>query len=111
MKTENRIQQEVVIDYKNRYCLKGMENRCMILHIPNEGKPQLVQIGLYPGAADLLIIHYGMTIFAECKQDTGIQSPAQKKFEAHCIEIGKPYFIFRSKDEFYDKLLRYETTK
>jgi len=117
-KSESRIQQEIVMWYKNTYCLEHYEPRSMIFSIPNEGRgaaaSQLIQTGLYPGVADLCVIHIQrhepfedmyrdldtIILFFEVKKPTGVQSPNQKKFEAHCKQMRLPYHIVRSLDEF-----------
>jgi len=97
---EDIIQQEIVTYYRNTYCLIHHNPRCMIFSIPNEGKPNMIYTGLYPGASDLYVRHYGKELFIEVKTPTGIQSPNQKKFEQHCIQMNVPYYLVRSLDEF-----------
>lgn len=109
-KSESAIQQELVKWYRNTYCLKHHNPRCMILSVPNEGRgsksAQLIGTGLYAGAADLCIIHWipkvcaYRTIFIEVKRPEGIQSPKQKSFEAHARSMGVGYHISRGLDEF-----------
>jgi hypothetical protein len=109
-KDEDRIQQEIVKDFRNKHCLKHHKYRCLIMHIPNEGKPQLVSIGLYPGASDLIVCYRdennprAEVIYFEVKTPVGIQSPKQKEFQEHVESIGFRYEIVRSIDEFYKKL-------
>lgn len=67
--------------------------------------------GLYKGAADLLVIHRGWVGFVELKTDTGIQSPSQRQFEAHCIEAGIPYHLVRSLAEFQQLISRIDDAK
>lgn len=98
--TEAQIQQQIVQWYKNTYCLVHHSPRCMILSIPNEGKPELIATGLYPGAADLLVVHYGAVVFVEVKNEGGVQKPAQKRFQAHCRCVGLSYHLVRSLEEF-----------
>ena len=47
--SEARIQQEIVMWYKNTYCLEHHDPRCMIFSVPNEGRgaasTQLIQTG------------------------------------------------------------------
>ena len=107
MKSESRIQQEIVQFFRNNYCLKHHIPRSMILHIPNEGKNngRLVPLGLLPGAADLLIINQGRAIFVEVKDATGKQSPKQKEFEDYCRELGLYYEVVRSLEEFKKMLV------
>jgi len=122
--SESRIQQEIVMWYRNTYCLEHHSPRCMIFSIPNEGRgaasAQLIQTGLYPGVADLCVIHIYITdedpfsddedklphyevrkfIFIEVKTENGYQSRNQNKFEYHCKSMNIPYYIVRSLDEF-----------
>ena len=110
--SEAKIQQEIVRWYKNEYCLAHHNPRSMIFAVPNESNQsramKLIQTGMYAGCADLVVIHnqddeYNFptkTLFIEVKTPTGIQSPKQKLFEAHCKQINIPYHIVRSLDEF-----------
>jgi hypothetical protein len=83
----------------------------MILSIPNGGlRDKMTAItmkatGSYKGAADLLVVYRGWVGFVELKTDVGIQSPAQRQFEAHCIEAGLPYKIVRTLAEFQDLIM------
>lgn len=99
-KLEEKIQQEQVMWYKNSFCLKHHIPRNLILSIPNEGKPELVRTGLYPGAADLMVIHLGKVLFIENKTPTGRQSPHQKDFQQHVESLGFPYYVCRSLNDF-----------
>lgn len=103
--TEAAIQQQIVRWYRNQYCLTYHSPRCMILSIPNEGKPELIATGLYPGAADLLVIHMGRVMFVEVKTPTGVQSSRQKEFQQHCNASGFPYYLVRSIEDFRNYLL------
>lgn len=124
LKAEAKIQQEIVMYYRNAFCLKHHCPRCMIFSIPNEGRGaasmQLMATGLYPGAADLMLIHRRSTyseerqvppeirnrfsinkiIFIECKAEGGVQSDKQKAFQEHCESMEIGYYIVRSLDEF-----------
>lgn len=118
LKAEAKIQQEIVMYYRNTFCLKHHKPRSMIFSIPNEGRGaaslQLMATGLYPGCADLMIVHRwakpghdppfntacNEIVFIECKAEAGVQSDKQKAFERHCGEMGITYHIVRSLDEF-----------
>lgn len=100
MKSESKIQQEIYQWYWNNFCLPSHENREMILHIPNENQHRLMSIGVYAGAADLLVTVLGKVLFVEVKTETGKQSPKQKLFEKHCVNVGIPYYLVRSLEEF-----------
>lgn len=104
IKSESRIQQEIFTWYHNTHCLPSHAFRSLILHIPNQRQMSAINIGMYPGAADLLIIHSSPPImcvlFVEVKSETGKQQPKQIAFEKHCKDIGTPYHVVRSLDEF-----------
>ena len=112
---ENYLQQSIYLWYQNTYVIK--DRRCMILSIPNGGlRDKMTAItmkatGLYKGAADLLVVYRGWVGFVELKTETGIQSPAQRQFEAHCIEAGIPYHLVRSLAEFQQLIARIEDAK
>lgn len=59
-----------------------------------------MNIGVYPGAADILCTIHGKVQFVEVKTPTGRQSPKQVKFQEHCRQMGIPYHIVRSLEEF-----------
>jgi hypothetical protein len=106
---ENQLQQSIYMWYTNTYVIK--DKRCMILSIPNGGlRDKMTAVtmkatGLYKGAADLMVVHRGWIGFVELKTEIGIQSPAQRQFEAHCIEAGIPYRLVRSLQEFQELIL------
>lgn len=104
MKNERRIQQDIVMYYRNSYCLAHHTPRCLVLSIPNEGNPRLAQTGALSGASDLLVIHRmpnttNRVIFVEVKAG-GRQSEKQRIFENHVKSMGMEYVIVRSLDEF-----------
>ena len=103
-KAENKIQQEIVMWYRNTYCLRHNSPRCMIFSVPNEGRGaasmRLIQTGLYPGCSDLVILREDRTYFFEVKTPEGVQSDSQKEFQAHAEQMGIPYRIVRSLDDF-----------
>jgi hypothetical protein len=105
--TENNLQQQCLLWFNNTYCRVGSIPRGMILHIPNgtrEGR-KLFNLGLYPGAADLLIIWDGKPYFFELKTEKGRQTDKQKAFEDHCRDSGVYYRVVRSFDEFKSAVL------
>lgn len=115
--TEARIQQEIVRDYNNNYCLAHHVPRCLILSIPNGGDRsdgeamKSKATGEYKGASDLIVIHYGKLLFIEVKTATGIQSKDQKLFEAHVTASGYPYHLVRSLNDFMLLISTYEQQK
>jgi len=55
---------------------------------------RLKAMGVLPGVADLMfILNDGSAAAMELKIPGGVQSPAQKDFEARCHKIGAPYVI------------------
>ena len=101
-RAEDSIQQEIFMWYNNMYCLLHHSPRRMIFSVPNEGKPELVKTGLYPGASDLLVFHTPARppLFIEVKTPSGIQSVSQKEFEAHVVSLGYEYYLVRSLEDF-----------
>jgi len=101
-RAEDSIQQEIFMWYNNTYCLAHHTPRRMIFSVPNEGKPELVRTGLYPGASDLLVFHTPSRppLFVEVKTPSGIQSNNQKSFESHVTSLGMQYFLVRSLEDF-----------
>lgn len=119
-KTEARIQQDIVMWFRNEYCLKHHDPRSIILSIPNNREYGMREVGMMSGASDLLVIHRTSPgpgpikqriIWCEVKtpktKDTagGIQSPIQKKRQEHIEQMGMEYVIVRSREEFILKIL------
>lgn len=105
MKAENRIQQECVREFRNRYCLAHHSPRYCIFSVPNETKDMRElqtkkQTGLLSGVSDLIVILPNVTLFLECKDDKGTQQPNQKEFEKIVTDLGHYYGVFRSLEEF-----------
>lgn len=100
-KSEARIQAEIFNWYWNNFCLPIHSPRQMIYHVPNQKQMGLNNIGLYPGVADLTVIHNGRVYQVEIKEPgKGRQSDSQKKFEAHCRQSGIHYEVVTSLDQF-----------
>lgn len=51
------------------------------------------------GIADLYVMGFGVSAWAEIKTDKGTQSPEQIGFEADCQACGIPYFVWRNEEE------------
>jgi len=103
--TEARLQQDIWREINNKYCLVHHAPRHMIMSIPNAKSKLFSATGMYPGAADLLVLYRAMTgnlriIFMEVKTPAGKQSNAQIDFEAHCTQTGGvEYHIVRSVED------------
>ena len=114
---EQVIQQQAVMYFNNKYCLKHHNPSLIIFSVPNGiGVPcklsdkikaldLLNKTGQLSGASDLIIQGVGgFTINAECKTESGIQSEDQIKFQEKINKLGGVYFVFRSLEEFILKL-------
>lgn len=105
MKTESKIQQEIVMFFRNNYCLKHHNPRCAIFSVPNEGRNpreqmQKKQTGLMSGVSDLILVVNGRVFFLEIKDEKGVQQPKQKDFEKTILAQGLNYTVLRSLNEF-----------
>lgn len=104
-KQEDRIQQEIVMEYNNTYCTTTHPHRSLIFHVPNQNQYQLIGIGVLAGVSDLIIAHSysqhraAIHIYMEVKTPTGTQSPAQVKFEQRIKALGYDYVLVRSKED------------
>ena len=105
MKSEDKIQQEIVMWYRNNYCLKKHDPRNLIFSVPNDSKDAKEQMrkiatGLFSGVSDLIMIHFGNVYFIEVKTDVGRQSDKQKDFQKTIELQGFKYHLVRSLEEF-----------
>ena len=105
MKAESRIQQEIVMWFRNNYCRVGMIPRCVIFSVPNESSSaseqmRKVQTGLMAGVSDLIVIMPNVNIYVECKDSKGRQSDKQIAFQEQVESLGFRYALVRSLDEF-----------
>lgn len=105
MKSENRIQQEAVMWFRNTFCRVGQVPRCMIFSVPNEGSNEVeqmrkIQTGLMSGASDLICLLPSCALFIECKDDKGRQSPKQIDFQKQVQDLCFKYYLIRSLDDF-----------
>ena len=110
---ESKIQQEAVLLFRNNFCLKHHKPRCIIYSVPNESEDayetqKKINTGLMKGAADLIILlPNGRVLLPETKTPTGYQSPAQKSFQLQAEALGHVYFVYKSLQEFKDKITPY----
>lgn len=102
--TENQLQQQIIIWYKNNYQIKGLG---LIFSVPNGGSRHILEAktlkatGQMAGVSDLIILQpNGKTIFVEVKTEKGIQLEKQKDFETTVTNLGFEYYLVRSLDEF-----------
>jgi len=105
MKSESKIQQEIVMWYRNNYCTTKNEPRNLIFSVPNEGKDINEQMakkatGLLSGVSDLIVVMNNKVIFVEVKDEKGKQKPKQKIFERDVSVLGHLYYVVRSLNDF-----------
>jgi len=105
MKTEFNIQQEIVVWFRNNYCLKHHKTRNIIFSVPNEAaykNKSFIQTGLMVGVSDLIVVIKGKTLFIEVKTEKGKQSPKQIEFEETIKNLNQEYYVVRSLNKFIE---------
>ena len=102
--TENQLQQQIIIWYKNNYQIKGLG---LIFSVPNGGSRHILEAktlkatGQMAGVSDLIILMpNAKTIFVEVKVEKGVQSDKQKDFENVVTALGFEYYLIRSLEQF-----------
>ena len=101
MKTEAKIQQEIIEWYRKNHYGKGV-----IFSVPNEraggymAMKDLLLTGLLSGVSDLVVVENGRVLFVEVKDHKGTQKPKQKKFEKNVKSLGYNYHLVRTLEEF-----------
>jgi hypothetical protein len=110
MKTEDKIQQEIVMWYRNNYCLKHHDPQNIIFSVPNDSKDVKEQMrkkatGLYAGVSDLICIHFGKVLFIEVKAEKGVQSQKQKDFQQLVENQGFKYYLVNNLNYFKEILV------
>ena len=99
--SEENLQQQCVMWFNNKFCLKTSEPRCIIFSVPNDSSnfmetKRKVNTGLLKGVSDLIVIIPNKILFIELKTETGIQSLVQKDFESRITALGYEYNLIRS---------------
>lgn len=101
--TENQLQQQIIIWYKNNYQIHG---KGLIFSVPNGGSRHILEAktlkstGQMAGVSDLIILQpNGKTLFVEVKIEKGIQSEVQKIFEDKVRSLGFNYYLVRSLED------------
>ena len=103
--SEARIQQEMVVWFRNTYGLKHHDPQYLIFSVPNErggylSMKNLILTGLLSGVSDLIVVMKGTVLFVEVKTATGIQSDKQKRFEKIVTKLGFSYHLVRDLETF-----------
>jgi len=104
-KSEDKIQQEIFVWFKNNYCLKNHKPKFKIFAVPNQGKNAKEQaykkmIGMEAGVSDLIVCLPKKVIFVEIKTEKGVQSEAQKQFQKDIEALGLEYYLIRNLEHF-----------
>jgi len=92
-------------------------NDAFFMSIANEGKRSAIMghelklMGMLPGAADLLIVVDGKAHFLEVKSAEGVQSAAQRDFQARCVMLNIPYQCVFSLTEALSTLAKWGAIK
>ena len=107
MKTEAKVQQEMVVWFRNNYQRKGID-KGIIFSIPNEraggfmAMKDLLLTGLLSGVSDLIVVLRGKVIFVEVKNDKGKQSEKQILFQKQVENLGFEYHLVRNLKSFQE---------
>ncbi len=103
--SESRIQQDIVLWFRNNYCLRHHSPRCIIQSVPNESKSKqetLVKLsmGMLPGASDLVVIVPGSIVFVEVKRPGEKPRENQREYRDSVTALGFRYEVVTSLEEF-----------
>lgn len=76
----------------------------IVFSVPNEAartrSSYYSYSGMTKGAPDLVLVMYGRVVFVEMKTRYGKVRPEQVEFGERCAELGVPYHICRSLEDF-----------
>ena len=105
--TEDQLQQKIIIDFNNRFCLKNMNPRGIIFAVPNGGTRNIIEAkklkstGVLAGVSDLICITQKKEIFfLELKTEKGVQSDSQKDFEKRITDLGYKYMLIKKFEDY-----------
>ena len=107
---EENIQQQIVMWFRNKYCLKHNNPRYAIFSVPNEAaykNKKFIATGLMRGVSDLIVVIDSKTIYIELKTATGKQSDKQIEFEQTVKSLNQEYHLIRSLTEFKTVINKY----
>jgi hypothetical protein len=100
MKSEERIQQEIIMGFNNQYkAFRGL--LCYNLNNSIGGYRGRVNkfLGLIKGRSDLVFYWNGSAYHIELKNATGQQKPEQKDWQRLVEQNGFKYYLVRSSEE------------
>ena len=107
MKSEARIQQEIVMFFNNEYPeLRG----CLCYNNNNSvgglrGKLNKF-LGVVKGRSDMVLYYKGFSVMIELKTEKGRQSDSQSAWQYLMINQGFRYYIIRSLEEFKELITK-----
>lgn len=108
--SEAQIQQQIVVWFRNKYCLKHHNPRMCIFSVPNEASyknKNFMLTGTLSGVSDLIVVLPNKTIYIELKNKTGKQSTKQKDFEETIKGLNQDYYLVRSLSSFKNIIEKY----
>jgi len=103
--TEEQLQNEIVVFYRNNYQMNG---KGLIFSVANEStyKNKVFKAtGTMAGVSDLIVVTPEKTIFVELKTEIGVQSEVQKKFQKSIENLNHEYHLVRSLQQFKEVIL------
>ena len=103
MKSEARIQQEIVIWFNNEHpTLRG--TLCYNNNNSVGGRRGNINkyLGVVAGRSDMVLYYKGVAYMIELKNEIGSQQPEQKVWQKLMESHGFPYHIIRSLEEFQE---------
>lgn len=101
MKSEARIQQEIVLWFHNTYPeLRGL--LCYNNNNSTGGRRATLNkyLGVIPGRSDMVFYFNKQAFMIELKTEKGKQQPIQKKWEVTIKDQGFEYYIIRNLEDF-----------
>ena len=107
MKSEARIQKEIVMFFNNEYPeLRG----CLCYNNNNSvgglrGKLNKF-LGVVKGRSDMVLYYKGFSVMIELKTEKGRQSDSQRAWQYLMINQGFRYYIIRSLEEFKELITK-----
>lgn len=107
MKSESRIQQEIVMFFNNEYPeLRG----CLCYNNNNSvgglrGKLNKF-LGVVKGRSDMVLYYKSFSVMIELKTEKGRQSDSQRAWQYLMTNQGFEYYIIRSLEEFKELIVK-----
>lgn len=94
------IQSSAVTWFRNTY------PEYVLFSVSNEGcykrKNYFEGLGMLKGVSDVVVLLPNNVLFIEFKSPKGVQRLEQREFENRCLNLGFPYYVCRSLEQFKD---------